>query len=133
LKENTTGHSKWSQPIPPNIVAANAFREHRCPSHLRTFYAWLFKEIDLKDLLYKGDFFSMTADMAMMYPMIEMAGERHLFMPTINYIYNMNNEINDNRVNAQLQRDLDSYIRKSPRYLRLEERPLKNSLHVKSS
>lgn len=115
----TTG---WSLPIPAHIAASNAFRTYRCPSHLRTFYAWLFKRIRLEDLQHKGEFFSMTWDQAMMFPMIEMAGERHAFIPEIIYVYNMSNPINDNKVDPQLQRDLEALIRAKPPYQRLAQK-----------
>lgn len=123
LKEYPSGAVGWSAPIPRDIVKLQKFRKFRCPSHLRTFYAWLFKKIELEDLLYDNDFFSMTWDMAIMYPMIEMAGERHFFMKKVNYIYNQANDISDNKVAPQLQRDLDAYIRKMASYQRLDHRP----------
>jgi glycosyltransferase involved in cell wall biosynthesis len=112
--------TSWSVPIPPHIVIHNQFRSYRCPSHLRTFYAWLFKKIRLEDLLYEGQFFAMAWDQAMMFPMMEMAGERHLFIPSVLYVYNMVNPINDNKVNARLQRDLETFIRAKPSYQRLQ-------------
>lgn len=120
LIEKPSGSTAWCIPIPKEIVESNAFREYRCPSHLRTFYAWLFKKIKQEDLLYNGKFFTMTCDMAMMFPMIEMAGERHAFIDKPNYIYNMQNPINDNKIDAQLQRDLDALIRSKERYQRLK-------------
>jgi glycosyltransferase involved in cell wall biosynthesis len=121
LLEFPAGTTGWSLPIPPDIVARNAFRSYRCPSHLRTFYAWLFKRIRLEDLQHKGEFFSMTWDQAMMFPMIEMAGERHAFISEINYVYNMSNPLNDNKVDPQLQRDLEALIRTMPPYQRLNK------------
>jgi glycosyltransferase involved in cell wall biosynthesis len=117
--EYPSGSTGWSVSIPPHIVSRNQFRSYRCPSHLRTFYSWLFKKIRLEDLLYEGQFFSMTWDQAMMFPMMEMAGERHSFIYSILYVYNMVNPINDNKVNAQLQRDLEALIRAKPPYQRL--------------
>ncbi|MCB1148698.1 MAG: glycosyltransferase family 2 protein, partial [Chlamydiia bacterium] len=113
------GNASYCLRVPPSIVKNNTFRSFRCPTHLRTFYAWLFKKIKLEDLLYEGKFYVMTWDMAMMYPMIEMAGERHAFVENINYVYNMANQINDNKVNAELQRQLDHHIRALPPYERL--------------
>ena len=106
-------HNKlgWSIPIPNDIIASHAFRSYRCPSHLRTFYAWLFKKIRLADLQYKGQFFAMTWDQAMMFPMIEMAGARHAFIEEITYVYNIANPINDNKVDPVLQNELEQYIR----------------------
>lgn len=112
----------WSLPIPSDIVSANAFRIYRCPSHLRTFYAWLFKKIALEDLQQEGAFFPMTWDQAIMFPMIEMAAERHAFIPEVTYVYNMFNPINDNKVDPQLQRDLEAVIRAKPPYQRLDQK-----------
>ncbi len=106
----------WSIPIPGNIITSNSFRTFRCPTHLRTFYSWLFKKIKKEDLMYKGDFFQMTGDQAMMFPMIEMAGRRHAFIKDVIYVYNMENPINDNKVDPQLQKDLEVYIRSMPPY-----------------
>lgn len=120
--EYPKGSTAWCIPVPADIIARNAFREFRCPSHLRTFYAWLFKRIDGDDLFYKGEFFPMAWDMAIMFPMIEMAGERHAYVSEVNYVYNMANQINDNKVNADLQNECDRVIRAKKRYQRLESR-----------
>lgn len=127
LVEYVNGATTWCIPVPKEIIKANRFRTYRCPSHLRTFYAWLFKEIYLEDLLYEGDFFQMTGDQAMMFPMVEMAGERHLYIPDILYVYNTANAINDNKVNPELQNRLEAYIRALPPYERLSESPLQVS------
>ena len=120
LKEYPWGHVAWSEPIPEDIIQKNGYRERKCPSHLRTFYTWLFKKIQLEDFLYEGEFIAMAWDMAIMFPLAEMAAERHAFIKDILYIYNMSNPINDNRVDAKLQNDLDAWIRNKPRYLRLD-------------
>jgi hypothetical protein len=51
-----------------------------------------------------------------------MAGERHAYIPEVTYVYNMSNPINDNKVNAQLQRGLEALIRAKPPYQRLEQK-----------
>ena len=114
------GDVSWSEPVPRDIITRNAFRNYKCPSHLRTFYAWLFKKIRLQDLVYEGKFYPMTWDMAMMYPMIEMAGERHKFLSQVNYVYNTANQLNDNKVNAALQNKLDKHIRGLTPYQRIQ-------------
>ena len=119
LKEYPWGHVAWSEPFPRHIIEEKTFRKFKCPSHLRTFYAWLFKKIKLEDFLYNDEFFPMAWDMAIMYPLAEMAEERHAFIKDVLYIYNMSNPINDNRVNAQLQNDLDAVIRSKINYKRL--------------
>lgn len=121
LQETEGGYKNWCMPVPRKAIRNNEFRKYRCPSHLRTFYAWLFKQIRTEDLMYKGEFFPMTWDQAMMFPMLEMAGERHLFMKEILYIYNTTTNINDNKVNPQLQRDLEAVIRAMPPYERIEK------------
>lgn len=110
----------WSEAVPPSIIEKNAFRQSKCPSHLRTYYAWLFKKIKLVDFLYEGEFLKMTCDMAIMFPIAEMAGDRHAFIPQVNYVYNMTNPINDSKVDAQLQNDLDKFIRQKKVYDRLK-------------
>ncbi len=122
LKEYPNGSKAWCKAVPKENIEQNDFRSFRCPSHLRTFYAWLFKKIKLEDLLYEGNFMQMAWDMALMYPMIEMCGHRHEFIKKVNYIYNVENVINDNKVNPELQNRLDAYIRSLEKY-----KPLKDS------
>jgi glycosyltransferase involved in cell wall biosynthesis len=123
LMEYPMGHVTWCEPILPEAIANNSYREFKCPSHLRTFYAWLFKEIKLQDFLYQGGFLKMAWDMAIMYPLAEMAAERHAFIADVLYSYNMSNPNNDNKVNADLQNFWDRLIRNRPRYQRLESKP----------
>lgn len=115
---NTKG---WCTPIPTDIVKNNAFRDHPdLPSHLRTFYAWLFKSIKLEDMLYQGNFYQMTWDYVMMFPMIEMAGPHHLcIQDDIMYIYNNSNAISDHKISRQMQAHLAQVIRAKQRYHRL--------------
>lgn len=124
LIEYPNNSTSWCRPVPHDVVARNGFREKgvRCPSHLRTFYAWLFKKIDEEDLKFNGNFFEMTWDMAMMFPMIEMAGERHTFIKDILYVYNVRNPLNDNKVNAQQQMAYERWIRENMTpYQRLDD------------
>ncbi|HJZ24268.1 MAG TPA: glycosyltransferase family 2 protein [Candidatus Babeliales bacterium] len=121
-----SGIRGWASPMPDYIVENNAFRDFQhLPTHLRTFYAWLFKKIKLEDLLHLGVFYPMTWDMAMMFPMIEMASERHQFIPEIMYTYNDENTISDHHVSRQLQAHLAQIIKKKNRYKRLPDRPTK--------
>lgn len=88
------------------------------PSHLRTFYAGLFKKIKKEDLMYEGDFFAMTWDMAIMLPMVEMASNGHVkFVPEIMYIYNHSNPISDHVVNLDLQKKLHGIIAAKKKYV----------------
>jgi glycosyltransferase involved in cell wall biosynthesis len=117
FKQYKSGHRGWCVPIPDEIVQENAFRKFaHIPSHLRTFYAWLFKRIKLEDLMLDGEFMPMTWDMAMMLPMIEMARDHFAFIPTVLYIYNDSNPISDHMVDVALQRQIDQYVRSLPSY-----------------
>jgi glycosyltransferase involved in cell wall biosynthesis len=113
-----SGQVGWGQRYDDSIIKENRFRYyHHTPTHLRSFYAWLFKKIEKYDLMYDGDFLKMTYDMAMMLPMVEMARNGHFkFIPKILYIYNDANQISDHRVNKNLQRQMDEYIRSKRRY-----------------
>lgn len=82
--------------LPDEVIKYNRIRKYPfVTSHLRTFYAGLFKKIKKKDLMYNGDFFRITSDLAFMFPMIEMAGDHVRFIPDVLYIWNMDNPIND--------------------------------------
>jgi glycosyltransferase involved in cell wall biosynthesis len=113
----------YSKEISSEIVEANNFREYEwCASHLRTFYAWLFKLIKKEDLISPwGTFYQMSWDQAIMFPMLEMSGRRAQFIHEVLYIYNAANAISDYKVDRQLQRNLETAIRKQERYARLHE------------
>lgn len=109
-------------PMPSHVVANNSFRQYvHIPSHLRTFYAGLFKKIRKEDLQLDGKFYSMTGDMATMIPMIEMASKGHfMFIPYILLVYNDLNNLNDHKVSKETQRKIDQHIRMLPVYAPLE-------------
>jgi len=120
FQEWPSGHRGFCEPMPADIVKRNAFRSFQhLPSHLRTFYAWLFKKIKKEDLMHEGKFYAMTWDQAMMFPMMEMAGERHAFIPDVLYLYNAINTISDHRVDQNLQAGLAQVIRAKTIYPRI--------------
>lgn len=103
----------WGMPIPDSIIEKNEFRAWpHGPTHLRTFYAWLFKKIRKEDLQIFGKFFPVTYDVAMFLPMLEMAGDRHMFVSEVLYVYNDMNPLNDHKVRGLMQRTFNTYIRK---------------------
>lgn len=103
------------------VIDANAFRKSRwVTSHLRTFYATLFKRIALDDLMHQGAFFQVTWDMAFMFPMLEMAGCHSRHIPHVLYVYNQSNPINDYKVRLPLVLATDKLIRAKSRYEPLE-------------
>jgi len=116
-------------PYPQSIIESNSVRSYTWgASHLRTFYAWLFKKIKKDDLMRDGIFFPMTWDFGMMFPMLEMAGKHSKYLSDILYVYNMENPINDHKVNVRLQQDLDRHIRGLSRYQRIDYAPFRTTV-----
>jgi len=112
------GHCKQ---IPEMVIEQNAFREFKwISSHLRTFYASLFKKIKTEDLLYHGKFYSMTWDMAMMFPMLEMSGKHAKSIDKILYMYNQENPINDWKKDLKLVLHLERVIRGKQKYNKID-------------
>jgi len=70
-------------------------------SHLKTFRYFLYcgiKDEDLRDSE-TGNYYSVALDMALMFPMIEMAGESHRkFINKVLYVYNTENPISNEKV-----------------------------------
>jgi len=106
------------RPIPADVMKKNNFRSFSwVSSHPRTFYVWLFKKIKKEDLQYNGEFFSMNADLATMFPMLEMSSNGHIrYISSVIYLYNTDNPINDYKVNLGYQLSSHDYIRKMKRY-----------------
>ncbi len=99
------------------VITHNAYREYEwITSALRTFYAGLFKRIKLQDLLYEGDFFAVSGDLAFMYPMLEMAAGRISFIDEILYIYNCETPDNDFKERLIMQLHAEHVIRGMPKY-----------------
>jgi glycosyltransferase involved in cell wall biosynthesis len=91
-------------------------------SHLRSYYAALFKKIRREDLLYEGKFFPVAGDLAFMIPMIEMAGEKRVkFIPEILYVYNGINPLRDGNHRYEMQQEMGSLIRSRPPYKLLQK------------
>lgn len=111
-----------SQQIPAHIIQSNGYRHYTwCSSHLRTCYAWLFKQIREADCKYDGKFAQTAWDCTMQFPMLEMAAERAKFISDILYIYNLNNPINDHKVDRDFQKRLELHFRAAPKYSRLTQ------------
>ena len=118
--DNAIGLSKE---MPSAVIEANGFRKHEwCSSHLRSFFAWLFKLINKSDLLAPdGTFYQMAWDQAIMFPLLEMSGHRATFINEVLYIYNNANPISDCKIDRELQRQLEMDIRGRARYRRLDQ------------
>ncbi len=112
----------FNKPIPDFVVKYGLFRsQYEAFSHLRTFYAGLFKKIRLEDLMFEGEYFAMSWDLAFMIPMIEMARYHFKFIPDFLYVYNGTNDINDHKVSKELQQLHDRIVRSRQPYHALEK------------
>lgn len=111
-----------------NFVKKGNYRHSPLPiSHLRTFYAWLFKLIKKEDLYFNGKFFPMSTDKAMFTPMIEMAAGRFKFIDRILCVYNFQNPRNCCRVDGTLQASLAQVVRTMKPYQKLENPVINNA------
>jgi glycosyltransferase involved in cell wall biosynthesis len=92
---------KAAQPIPE--PDDDAFNGRRCwrYSHLKTFRYFLWKGVrdeDLREMQTSG-YYPVAWDMAMMFPMVEMAGKEHgKYISKILYLYNTENPISNEKV-----------------------------------
>ena len=105
-----------SDEIMQRVIQKNAYRSEGCWafSHFRTFYAWLFKSLKLQDLVFKGNFANMAPapDVAMMYPMLEMAGFHTKLIDRDVYVVNKKNPISQCNITPyQVISELDRTIK----------------------
>ena len=86
-------------------------------SHLRTFRHDLWLSINNNDLLdQNGNYFSVAWDLAIMFPMLEMAGNRQEFIKDVLYVYNDENPICDHNIRRKEQILAAEQIRKKNKY-----------------
>lgn len=109
--------SSCCAPIPQQIIDLHAYRRYPwCASHLRTFYAWLFKKIKKEDLCDSSGFYRVTWDQAFMLPMLEMCAGRWRYITDILYVYNVQNPLNDFKVHLREQLLAERAIRAKQPY-----------------
>ncbi len=119
FREYPSGAFGFCRAYPRRVIEGRGFRYHMdTPSHLSTFYAALFHKICKDDLMFQGDFFSTTYDLAIMFPMIEMARYHFLFITEVLVDYNGANPINDHKGQdgKMLQRKFAMIIRARDSY-----------------
>lgn len=116
--------------VPQSVIKNNTYRDYGWYYHsLKTCYAWLFKQIKLESLLYNGEFFPISSDLAEMLPMMEMTGGKFKYIPDILYHATQycHNEVNV--FGPSLMRKLSQYIlKKASRY-----KALKNTVGVRNT
>lgn len=85
-------------------------------SHLKSFYAGLFKKVKEADFLCGGKFLPACSEMAYMIPMLEMAKDHFAFIPEILYITNRQLAVKEDR---EMQMRCEKFIRALDPYLPL--------------
>jgi glycosyltransferase involved in cell wall biosynthesis len=105
------------QKFPKSIIQGHRFRQYKLvTAHLHTFYAGLFKKVAAIDLMKDGKFLPM-ANLALMIPMLEMAGGHFQFIDEVLYLYNRSNP------NEKNNTSIEGYIRSLASYEPLKEPP----------
>jgi glycosyltransferase involved in cell wall biosynthesis len=117
IKSNQT--SEWIPQYDQNTIRKKAYRKVIWSyTHLRTFRAFLWKNIkesDLKDIT--GNYFKYAYDQAICLPMLEMCAEPEIkFIPDVMYLYNDNNPIQVEKIHRRDQERTARYIRSRPIY-----------------
>ncbi len=119
--------------VPSRVKRRKRYRRYRfLYMHPRSFYAWLFKLVKLEDLIaetvkgFKGDFYPAANDLAMLYPMVEMAHTRIKFISEVLYIRNLYSDIVGFKVDSAMQVASAREIRRRRHYGTLKKPVRKN-------
>ena len=111
----------WNREIPRHVWKENSHRKNVwSTSALRTFKKWLWDKIDKKDFVMpNGKWIKRGTDLAFMFPMLEMAGEKRVvFIKDILYYYNIYNQQN---IKLRKHESVSvKYTRKLPPYKRVK-------------
>ncbi len=107
----------------PHLIRRfNLFRSYFWyASHLKTFRHDLWLSINPNDFFDKnGVYYSVASDLAIMFPMLEMAGNRQEFVNEVLYVYNDLNPISDHKIRRKSQLIAAKEIRNKKKYKTLE-------------
>jgi len=114
---------KFSVAVPSQIIEENNIRNVQwMTSHLQTFKYGLWKHIDQEKSFRESDdpnkehHLPFAWDLAWMFPLIELAGERSQFVPEVLYVYNRANPLNVDKVQRQQQLETEVKIRNMTPY-----------------
>ena len=103
----------------PNLIRKlNLYRKYFWyASHLKTFRHDLWLSVNNHDLLdQNGNYYSVAWDLAIMFPMLEMAGHRQEFIKDVLYVYNDQNPISDHNIRRKEQILTAKQIRRKSKY-----------------
>lgn len=86
-------------------------------SHLKTFRKRLWDRIKIRDFKRNGKWIPTCGDLAMMYPIIEMAGDKRIrFIDKVLYIYNDQNPMNHRLTMTNESLETAKYLQSKPSY-----------------
>lgn len=115
---------KFSKNIPDIIINSSTYRQSDwMSSHLRTFRYKLWKKINKQDFINPdtGKFIKAAWDLAFVFPMLEMAGKKAMYVDEVLYIYNRQNPLNEDKVDHSKQLREERYVRSKKKYKLLEK------------
>ena len=114
---------KFSEQIPQNVIDNNSFREYKwTTSHLRSYKIKVLKKINKEDLLDENqNYFKAAGDLALMFPLLELCGNRSKYIKDILYIWNDLNEMNEHKTKRIQQLECELKIRSMKKYSPLKE------------
>lgn len=114
--------------VADSVVAASQHRQSTwLTSHLKSFRSHLWHAIRDEDLRDEtGAYYAVTGDMALMFPMLEMAAERIQSVERAVYVYNEDNPASNHVQKRKQQLKAEQRIRSQPPYRRLTQPALKN-------
>lgn len=103
-------------------VKSNSFRTDQWrASHLKTFKYSLWDKVNVEDLQDKdGKFYEVSYDQAMMFPLLEMAGDKSKYVSEIMYVYNLQNPNAVSKTKLEKQAKSMQEIRSKNKYKTLE-------------
>tara|TARA_R100000951_G_scaffold52964_1_gene44616 strand:+ start:1345 stop:2085 length:741 start_codon:yes stop_codon:yes gene_type:complete len=110
---------KFAKQIPEYVIKNNSYREHEwITSHLRSFRSFLYKKIKKEDFLNNENkkFFTRAGDLVIMFPMLEMAGEKACYIEKILYVWNNLSNLNEHKVDHTQQLANEKQIRSRKKY-----------------
>jgi len=109
---------QFAKQVPKEVIDKNLYRESPwMTSHLRSCKYKIWKNVNPGDLKNSnGEFYPMAGGLAMMFPLLEMSGDRALFISDPLIVYNRSNPMNEDKVNHALQMSIEHEIRSKVKY-----------------
>lgn len=113
-----------AKPVSEKVVKNGLHR--KSPWHFPppfTFYTSLFKEIPLSDLFYRGRFYAMGSEMAIGFPLLELAGNHARGQNAIFCLLDEQSKKRDEKIHPEFLKECKEHICKRPRFFPLEKLP----------